>query len=551
MTNTWSPDTILVADRIYIPVRKVAPQKVRRAFERRLFNDKKCKSCQVYQDGDRYLHDICGPCPAHKGFYRTWAPVRLHGKDYVAVPAGNPEFVSRALDIKFENVVDLRSDVPARFPLTFTKSLHDGSVVDGVATVDQKKVLRDFTRYCRGMILARPRSGKTVMAVRLLCYLKRRIVIIAHEEELLKQFYRTLVKFTNLNALEKQHGRTIAGIVFSPADLKRAHAEKWDIVLTTYQRFIREETGIAQLNKYIRGCFGAAIVDEAHRGNASSYAAVLNKIDSKFKIALTATRERKDRLEFIMDQILGPVRAEANSIGMTPIVTVHETNFTMDYEPKGMTAYNKITRAMAEDGPRNSFIVKAIFEDLRANPKHCIVVPVLFVEHAHRLTALINRYGQYLKDTTGEQWDINLAMAYHRGVNKDAVLRAAREGKSTRVIIGIRSKVTEGIDVLPWTHMILQFPMNNFANFYQLTNRILTPYAGKPQPRLRIIVDRVGLSLGCLNATWYNGVVKYKYWFDPKTQRHVDFLATIKETKATGKGRKGKKMLTGRVGRSW
>lgn len=551
MQNSWSPDAVLVADRIYIPVRQVQPQKVRRTFERRMFDDKKCKRCQVFKDGERYTHEICGPCPAHKGFFRTWAPVRLHGKDYVAVPSGNPEFVSRALDIQFTNVVDLRTDVKAQHPLTFTGKLFDGSVVDGVKTVDQKKVLQDFTKHNRGMLLARPRSGKTVMAVRLLCYMQRRGVVIAHEMELLKQFYRSLVKFTNLKEIEKRLGRKIVGIVNTPADLKRAHREKWDIVLTTYQRFIKEETGMAQLNAYIRGQFGVAIVDEAHRGNAASYAAVLGKIDCKYKIALTATRERKDRMEFLMDQILGPVRAEANSVGMTPVVTVHETNFTMDYEPKGMTAYTKITRAMAEDNSRNSLIVKAVFADLRANPKHCIVIPVLFVEHAHRLAALINRYGQYLKDTTGERWGFNLAMPYHRNTNKDAVLAAAREGKETRVIIGIRSKVTEGIDVLPWTHMFLTFPMNNFANFYQLTNRILTPYPGKPQPRLRIFVDRVGLSLGCLNATWYNGVVKYKYWYDPKTQRHVDFLATIKETKATGKGRRGTKMLTGRVGRSW
>ncbi len=552
MTAPIRPNDILVADRIYIPTRFLSAKAVRKAYEKRVFDDRKCRGCQIFKDGERYTHEVCGPCPAHKGFFRTWSQVRLNGVDYVAVPSGNPTAVGVNLGIQFSDfkVHDLRADVKARFPLTFTGKLYDGSIVNDVVTVDQRKVLQKFTRYNRGMLLARARSGKTVMAVRLTCYLQRRTVVIAHEMELLKQFYERLKENTNLLALERRLGRRIAGIVETPAQLRQAHREQWDIVLVTYQRFIKEKTGLAQLNAFIRGKFGVAIVDEAHRGNAASYAAILGKIDPKFKIGLTATRERKDKMEFLMDQILGPVVAEANSIGMSPVVTVHETPFSMDYEPRGMTAYNKITRAMAEDQQRNGYLVKALFADLRANPKNCVVIPCLYVEHVHRLVSMINRYAQYLNDQHGENWSHNLAQAYHAKTNKDAVMKIAREARETRVTVAIRQKVADGIDVPPWNIMFLAFPMNNFTNFYQMTQRILTPMPGKPQPLLRFFVDNVGLSIGCLNASWYNGVVKYKYKFSPQTQAKVDEMARRKKTKASGKGRKGTKMA-GRIGTSW
>ena len=547
------PNDILVADRIYIPVRFVNSRRVKHYFERRLFDEKKCRRCQVFKDGDRYSHEICGPCVNHKGFFVTWAHIRLNGIDYIAVPSGNTRYVAKALNINFRNfrIHDLRADIKAQFPLTFTKQLYDGSIVNNTRTVDQRKVLRDYTKYNRGLLVARARSGKTVMAVRLICYMKRRVIVIAHEMELLNQFYRTLLNMTNMKQLEARTGRKLAGIVKSPQDLIRSHNEKWDIVLTTYQRFIKEKTGIQQLNAYVRGQFGVAIVDEVHRGNANTYAIVLGKIDPKYKIGLTATYKRKDRKEFLIDQIIGPVVAQAESVGMTPIVTLHDTEFSLPYEPKGMTAYGKITRMMAEDQKRNALLVKHVFNDLRANPNHNIIIPVLYVDHAHRLATMINRYAMYLNDTKGENWDLHLAMPYHAKSNKEQVLAAARDATKTRVIIGIRSKISEGIDVLTWTHMYCQFPMNNSENFYQMSNRILTPAPNKPQPFIRFFIDNVGLSLGCFVATWYNGVLKYKYAFDKQTQNKALHYENIKDTKIRGKGKPKFKALTGKVGSSW
>lgn len=489
---------------------------IRANFERRLYNEKACSGCE---NKPLRFNDICAACKHYQGHFILWSKkVSKKGKKFVALPAGNVfnSLVGAGLDPHAVKIVDKRSDIKAKHPLTFVGKLRTGKIVDGTKTANQKRIVAQYLKKGkgRGMIEARARTGKTVMAVYLICKLKRRTLVVAHDTELLRQFYRTLRNNTNLAAVEAKLGRKVAGIIETPKELVN---NKWDIVLCTYQSFIRERTGDVRVNKYLRSKFGHVIVDEAHLANAACYSRFINRLDFRRRTGLTATVARKDRLEFLVKNIIGPVVVEAHSGGMTPVVKVTSTKFTTP-NYRGLAGYTKTVSALSNITERNAMLVKQAFKDLRSNPKHCILIPVTTIKHAKLLVHMINRQAEYNNDHRGENWDEKLALGYFDKCvpDRDEVLKRIRKGTRTRIIVAIRQLCKLGLDILPLTHIYMQFPMNNAADFYQMTQRVLTPYKDKPQPIVHMYVDDTDLSRGCFVASWNNGVRYRKYTPDPE-----------------------------------
>lgn len=501
-----APPPIILADKAYIPRKQVKIARVKKHYERHVYNEKRCAKCD--NKPDRF-NDICAQCPHHLAFIKTWQKEEIKGKPYIGLPVGDADgiFNNLGIDINNASVKDIRSAVPMSVAddIRFTGKLYDGTqVINKIKTANQRKIIKRFWKRKRGLIEAAPRTGKTAMAVRLITAFKLRTIVFAHERELLKQFLRAVRKFTNIKALEAQTGRKLVGIVQHERDWK----ENWDIVLVNYQKFISDK-GRLRIRKHVHQKFGLSIVDEVHRANAFAYSKVINFIDAKYRMGLTATTERKDGLEFVVQQIMGPVVAKSTVKAMTPSVSIHVTNLKPKYEWKGMTAYVKAVSWAAEHKDRNKMLVRQVFRDLRENPKHCVILPVMRVGQAKFLARMINKQARFNNENRDENWPDDLAMPLYDGVDRDEVFRKARDGSETRVVVSIIKMCKEGTDVPTWTHMYLQFPMNNAPMFYQLYQRICTPYEGKPDPVLRMYIDDFGLSKGCFTGTWFGGVKKY------------------------------------------
>lgn len=519
--------TVIVKERLYIPKKLVQLEDLKAAFERHVFNDSGCARCTVYKDGDRFC-DICATCEHYRGFYKTWFKKELDGKIYYAVPFGDRRYIIDSLGLDFDKVKvdDRRKKVKAKNPLTFEHELYDGTeVVNGVTMANQKKLVAKYAKYKFGIMKSAPRTGKTVCFTKLICDMGMRTLILADERELLRQAIKTIRRFTNVRELEKETGRKIVGIIQKPSDW----AENWDIVLAPYQMFIREGSGTRRLKKYVVGKFGAVWVDEVHKAAAKHFAKVVNETDARYRCGVTATDKRKDGLEFLIKQILGPVTAENFSVSLVPTLHIHETKCKPKYEWKGRAAFVYATSWQVKTMQRNVQIVKQVFADLRANKKNCIVIPVARIEHCKTLVKMINKQAKINNAKRGEKWDEFLAMEYHGKTNRKDVLAAAREGKKTRVIVGYRTMVEKGVDVPVWNIMYMQLLMANDTNFYQMSQRICTPQPGKPAPILRYYVDDLGLSKGCFGSTFRNSILKYKYKMSDETRERAYELMSRKK----------------------
>ncbi len=500
-----------ISEKIYIPRDQIKLSRVKKHYEFRMFKEDTCKKCEVFQNGERF-NDICASCPAYQGLFQLWDTVVKNGKKYVTVHKGNIAEVEKLLKIDLSKADDRRSapKMKNKFKILAKLFKNDTEKVEGgvVKRVNQVRLIKKFLEDPNGTIQAPPRAGKTLIGTVISRALRVRTLVIAHESTLLDQFLATIrnPKFTNVRELEKESGKKIVGIVNDMSDFNKG----WDIVLCTYQKFLRGKKGQKRIKKYIRDKFGLLIIDESHLCAAPCFSKFAANINTKYVLGLSATPERKDGMERIVEKIIGPVKVKGKAVGMIPEVEVHDTKFAPPTEWKGGGAYTKAVTWSANNMERNKMLVRQVFADLRADKRHNIIIPIERTQQARVLVEMIKRQAEINNSKRGEKWDRDLARAYIGGVNKKSVIKDMTHG-GTRVLIATRKMCKLGLNIEALTHMYLQTPINNAPDFWQLTQRICTVYPNKPQPVVRFFVDDIGIYKGCFSATWWNGVVARKY----------------------------------------
>jgi len=146
-----------------------------------------------------------------------------------------------------------------------------------------------------GVLVAPPGSGKTVMGLSLIPILLQPTLWITHTDRLFKQSHQRCLEFIGGLDEEKDIGLIGAG--------------KWSVgrllTIGMVQTLVRN---LDRLNE-LKDSFGLIIIDEAHHCPASTFFSVISKLNPYFLYGLTATDYRRDGLETLMFQSLGPVRA--------------------------------------------------------------------------------------------------------------------------------------------------------------------------------------------------------------------------------------------------
>lgn len=145
-----------------------------------------------------------------------------------------------------------------------------------------------------GILVAPAGSGKTVMGLSLIPILLQPTLWITHTDRLLKQTHARCCDFLGLSG-------DMIGII---------GGGKWEIgrVITIgmVQTLIRNLVKLEE----IKNEFGMIIIDEAHHVPATTFSSVLSKLNSYFLYGLTATAYRRDNLESLMFQNIGPIASE-------------------------------------------------------------------------------------------------------------------------------------------------------------------------------------------------------------------------------------------------
>jgi superfamily II DNA or RNA helicase len=206
--------------------------------------------------------------------------------------------------------------------------------------------------------------GKTIMAIYVACYFKKKTLFISHKDFLNEQFITSIKTFVP-NA-------RIGKIKQSKIDI-----ENKDIVIATLQSL-----AIREYDSKIFNDFGLVIIDECHHIASEVFSRAFRKMNIRITLGLSATLNRKDGLRKVFEWYLGKsvykIKTDVNDCDM--IVNLHKY-FVHDIEYSYVkTMYNGTPNIVAMVNnicnykPRTIFIINLLKDVLKKEPERKILI---------------------------------------------------------------------------------------------------------------------------------------------------------------------------------
>lgn len=469
------PIPITITDRFWIPEKHVDIDRAERLYRVQVFDEKMCAKCEYKEDR---VCDVCLECDGFEGDYKLYKTGEINDKPHIGVPVGNKTKLRKLLrgkDYVFKDKRELGKSFKRLGLRFFKKKLYD---YQGPAT---KKM-----EGRSGVLKSAPRTGKTMMAVKVVLEGQVKVLILTHQEDLIKQFILTFrdENFTNVSGREKFDGREYVKFCKTYEDF-RDHP----ICLATYQSFI-SKGGKRLLKKIAALPFGRIIIDEVHRANANCFSSVVNAFKTRYRNGLTATPKRKDGKHFIVRDIVGPIIHKTKARALPLTIDVIETGF---HSNRQYAIWTYAMRLLEKAEARTKLIVKQAVKDLKNG--RSILIPVTVQRQNDNMVRRINAaYGKTI--AAGFHGKLTKSKANNK---RQAVLDSAISGK-IRCIVATRSMLA-GVNIPRWDTIYEIVPISNEPNLEQELLRVCTPYANKKKPLVRWFVDDFGPSRACFVAS--------------------------------------------------
>lgn len=409
----------------------------------------------------RFTHEN----PAYWDARRNRRPCRLIPRQLTSfdetdadllLPRGALPELQRGLLAPLCPAIDDRTVLPERGPLAFAGELRDY----------QQAAIDACLARANGVVVAPTGSGKTVVALGLVARLATPALLLVHTNVLVQQ---TAARVRDFLGVE-------------PAIFAGGRREVGDVTVATVQSLNR--VGVADLS----GRFGLVLLDEAHHCPAYSFRVLLASFAARYRLGLTATPERKDRLHPLLFDVVGPVLSaigkpaleESHAI-LHPSLVAIETAFGFFYRRNWASLVTSLTRNAA----RNALVVESVLLHHRARS----LVTTERIEHAELLATLLTAH------LPGQVACVHGHMPREQIDRRLADLAAG----TIRVVVATTSLVGEGFDLPDLDTLFVTVPHGNPAKAAQLLGRILRPSPGKGLPR---VVDFFDRKVPILRSQW-------------------------------------------------
>ena len=206
--------------------------------------------------------------------------------------------------------------------------------------------------------------GKTIMAIYIACYFKKKTLFISHKDFLNEQFINSIKLFVP-NAKIGKIKQNIIDI------------ENKDIVIATLQSL-----ALRNYDNDIFNEFGLVIIDECHHIASEVFSRAFRKMNIRITLGLSATLNRKDGLRKVFEWYLGKsvYKIKQNNTDCNMIVNlhkyfVHDLNYSyvkMMYNgtPNIVSMVNNICNYK----PRTLFIINLLKDILLKEPDRKILI---------------------------------------------------------------------------------------------------------------------------------------------------------------------------------
>lgn len=291
-------------------------------------------------------------------------------------------------------------------------------------------------------------TGKTVMGSFLIKELGRRALVLVHKEFLMRQFADTLrLAFPDWK------------IGFWARDEVPDGSE--DVVIAMVQSL-----SLREYDQELYDGFGTVVTDEVHRFSAPQWSRAIAMFSAAYRIGLTATPDRKDGLQSIFLNSIGPISHRVEGNLLKPTIYVRQTHSQYDYsryrQYDGSPSMAKLINLIAADSERSKRIAATVARAVSAG-RMCLVLTdrrehATFLQHEIKLLCPDKKISLYLGGMKASE-------------------RVAAE--SSDVLIGTYSMAQEGLDIPRLDTLFFATPKTNVT---QAVGRILRPHPDKKKP---------------------------------------------------------------------
>lgn len=339
-------------------------------------------------------------------------------------------------------------------------------VFRGELTPLQKKAVRAMLAHEMGVLVAPPGAGKTVLGTYLVAQRRRSTLVLVHRRPLLDQWVAQLAMFLGIE--EKEIGQVGGG--------RKKPNGRLDVAMV---QSLLHEGGVADLV----ASYGQVIVDECHHVPAVSVERVLSEVKARYVVGLTATPQRRDGHQPILEMQLGPVRFsidERTHGARRPFehrLVIRETPFVLPGD-HGDVGIQEVYRAISRDAARNELIIGDVLQALAEGR-----VPLLLTERRDHLDFLAER----LRGSVSHLLVLRGGMGNNeRRATGD---RLASMSYENRLVLATGRYIGEGFDDARLDTLFLAMPVSWKGTLVQYTGRLHRLYASKSEVRIFDYVD--------------------------------------------------------------
>lgn len=316
-------------------------------------------------------------------------------------------------------------------------------------------------------------KGKTALALKKLAQMRVPALVVVNSSGLMSQWAESAQQF--LGVAEQDIGYV------------QQQKAQWDrdLVIATIQTLANR---MDTLPLDLRRRFGAAIYDEAHHSSAPRFLQTANFCFG-YRLGLTATAEREDRLEGVYYAHLGQIfhtdlkgDEEASIFFRKTQVTVlaHEYTDRIGQQSSGLLAI-----ALSNLRGRNRMIIEEAVKAAESGRK--VLVLAHAAEHPKKFVALHNELGH------GERFPAGLVDQTVKGPLRPETIRSHQ---ITYATVGVAK---EGLDAPAVDTILFATPLAAWGMFKQCKGRAERHHPGKQAPVAVIFEDyRIGLCAGLL-----------------------------------------------------
>lgn len=345
-------------------------------------------------------------------------------------------------------------------------------------------------------------GGKTVLGLYMACKLGYKTLILVHKTFLQDQWIERIRQFIP-NA-------SVGSIRQNKIDV-----EGKDIIIGMIQ-----SVSMKDYDPSVFEGINFLVIDECHHIIARVFCRALQKISTKYVLALSATPNRKDGLTYALHWFVGNTIYKGLQVANTKVCVrtflYHSTNPLFREKKNWINGKTRphtviMTTNLTKINSRNIFIANVI-DKLRQQPNRKILVLSHRIEHLTRLKTVMDHIIN-LNEESGTLEKGECVTGFYIGKMKGTELK---QTEAADIIYGSFAMAEEGLDIQELNTVVLATPKKEIE---QTIGRILRKRAADMLVPPLIIDIRDDLSTF---ATW--GVKRHRYYKGLKYNININYV---------------------------